>query len=240
MFLLLLLCLAIAPGIAISVFVYWRDKFDKEPLYLLVKCFLLGLLSIIPAIIIELVSEKVFGVIVRTNGLNVAFHSFIIVGLSEEWSKYIFLCGFAYPKSDFNEPYDGITYSVMISMGFATLENLMYVVNGGFSVAIMRMFLSVPAHATFGMIMGYYVGLAKFRNNSFRLRLTGLVAAVFFHGAFDFCLLIDSTPIIILGAIVSLIIGIILSLKAIKHHSIISPFNPTVSSEIQDDSLLHF
>ncbi len=235
---LLLMGLATAPGIAISVFVYWKDKFDREPLNLLVKCFVLGMISIVPAIILEVALGKIFGAIDGSNALNAAFHAFVIVGLSEEWSKYIFLKGFAYPKSDFNEPYDGITYSVMISMGFATLENIMYVVDGGFGVAIMRMFLSVPAHATFGIIMGYYVGLAKFRNHSAQLRLMGLFIATAFHGAFDFCLFMNSIPILVLGAVVSLIIGIILSLKAIKHHAQASPFNPNYSDNEQNDSLI--
>ena len=235
---LLLIALAIAPGVAISVFVYWKDKFDREPLNLLVKCFILGMISIVPAIVLDVGLGKIFGVMNGFNPLNAAFHAFLIVGLSEEWSKYIFLRSYAYRKTDFNEPYDGITYSVMISMGFATLENIMYVVDGGFGVAIMRMFLSVPAHATFGIIMGYYVGLAKFRNHSTRLRFTGLLLAATFHGAYDFCLFMNSVPILILGALASLIIGIILSLKAIKHHAQASPFNPNYSQEVQNDSLL--
>jgi RsiW-degrading membrane proteinase PrsW (M82 family) len=231
--------LAIAPGIAIAVFVYWKDKFDREPLNLLVKCFLLGMISIIPAILLEMGLGKIFGQMNGSSPMNAAFHAFAIVGLSEEWSKYIFLRGFAYRKKDFNEPFDGITYSVMVSMGFATLENILYVANGGFGVAIMRMFLSVPAHATFGIIMGYYVGLAKFRNHSTKLRMTGLFVATAFHGAYDFCLFLDSAPILALGAIASLGIGIVLSLKAIKHHTYASPFNPDYSDTIEDDSLLH-
>jgi RsiW-degrading membrane proteinase PrsW (M82 family) len=234
---LVLMALAIAPGLAIAIYVYWRDKFEREPLSLMVKCFAFGVLSILPAIILETLGTKVFGTYSPENILQTAFHAFVIVGLSEEWSKYIFLRGYAYRKPDFNEPYDGITYSVMVSMGFATLENIMYVADGGFGVAILRMFLSVPAHATFGVIMGYYVGLAKFREHSLKLRLTGLFLAAAFHGAYDFCLFLNTVPVLILGALASLIVGVILSLKAIKHHAMFSPFNP-VRQENESDSLV--
>ncbi|MBK9247306.1 MAG: PrsW family intramembrane metalloprotease [Ignavibacteria bacterium] len=234
---LVLMALAVAPGLAIAIYVYWRDKFEREPLSLMVKCFVLGMVSIIPAILLELLGTKVFGNYSPDNFFQTAFHAFVIVGLSEEWSKYLFLKGYAYRKSDFNEPYDGITYSVMVSMGFATLENIMYVAQGGFEVAILRMFLSVPAHATFGVIMGYYVGLAKFRQHSLRLRMIGLFLAMLFHGAYDFCLFLNTVSYLVLGALASLIIGVVLSLKAIKHHAVYSPFNPT-HLESPSDSLV--
>ena len=129
----LLLALAFAPGIALAVFIYCKDKFEKEPLSLLVQCFFAGAVSVLPAILLTLGAEK-FGPGMSQNKLSVAIHAFFVIGLSEEWSKYIFLRWTAYPRKDFNEPFDGIVYSAMIAMGFATVENILYILKGGLGV----------------------------------------------------------------------------------------------------------
>ena len=162
----LTLSLAIAPIFAIILFVYYRDKFEKEPIHLLIKCFLFGVLSIIPAIIIEII-PGFSDYDVANNIAITVIYAFCFVGLGEEFSKFFFIRIYIYRKKDFNEPFDGIIYAVMVSMGFATAENIFYVINGGLSTGFVRMFTAVPAHAAFAIIMGYYVGLAKFRKNSF-------------------------------------------------------------------------
>ena len=139
----------------------------------------------------------------------------------------MFLRWVAYPKKDFNEPFDGIVYSVMISMGFATTENILYVMKGGLEVALLRMITSVPAHASFAVLMGYFVGLSKFRGNQRLLRLYGLASATGFHGAYNFCLMQQSYPLITVGALVSLAVSGYLSLKAMKSSEKISPFRRT-------------
>jgi len=106
----------------------------------------------------------------------------------------------------------------MVSMGFAFVENIFYVLEGGITVALLRAFTAVPAHATFGIIMGYFIGKAKFDNKPFKWNLIGLSVAILFHGAYDFFLFINFIPGISIGAFVSLIIGIVLSRKAIKLH----------------------
>lgn len=83
----------------------------------------------------------------------------------EEVTKYIFLVLLIWRNGNFNEPLDGIVYGVFVSLGFAWIENIIYVthpVMGGYSTAFSRAFLSVPGHALFGVQMGYYLGLAKF------------------------------------------------------------------------------
>jgi RsiW-degrading membrane proteinase PrsW (M82 family) len=103
-------------------------------------------------------------------------------------------------------------------MGFAAVENIMYVSQGGLEVALLRAFTAIPAHATFGVLMGYFMGKAKFSNNKMKWNLIGLSSAILFHGAYDFFLFINFIPGISIGAFVSLIIGIVLSKKAIKAH----------------------
>ena len=150
--------------------------------------------------------------------------AFFMVALIEEFSKYVMVWGVLQPRTWFNEPFDGIVYAVMVSMGFAAVENVMYVLQGGVDVALIRAFSAVPAHATFGIIMGYFMGKAKFSNDRVIWNIVGLLSAIVLHGAYDFFLFINFIPGISVGAIISLIIGIILSKKAIKLHQNISHF----------------
>lgn len=219
-----LLGLAVAPGLAIVIYIYWRDKFDKEPLHLLAISFLLGCFSILPAILIEWYVIKWMGLSTKgTFGQVIGFA--ITVALAEEFSKLVFLLKYPYRHKGFNEPYDGITYSVMVGMGFATLENILYVYRGGYDTALLRIFTAVPAHATFGVLMGYYVGLAKFNNNSLLYKIAGLFVAFLFHFAYDWFIFIGHSLYISIGAAASLLAGIWFSYRAIKIHKHDSPFN---------------
>ena len=148
---------------------------------------------------------------------NIALFAFLIVALSEEFSKFLVVRFYCYPKKAFDDPFDGIIYSVMVGMGFATIENVGYVYQNGLIVGLMRLFLSVPGHATFAILMGYYVGMAKFNpaKSGWYLFL-GLLLAVIFHGTYDFCLFAGKTWMNFAGAVVSLIIAIRLSTKAIR------------------------
>jgi RsiW-degrading membrane proteinase PrsW (M82 family) len=229
---MILLALAVAPGLALAFYVYERDKLDREPLRLLVISFLLGAVSIFPALCLE-TTAGLFGY--SEKGLHnnhVPWDIFIytlVVGFSEEFSKFIFVRWFAYPKKEFNEPFDGITYGVMVALGFATLENIFYVVQGGYGIALLRMFTAVPGHACFGVLMGYFIGLAKFRHDTrVWLKLTGLLSAVAFHTAYDFFLFVNSGSLIVLWAFMALAVGIRLSMRAIYLHQHNSPFkNPS-------------
>ncbi len=218
-----LLVLAIAPGIAICLFIYFKDKYNKEPLVWLILSFILGMLSIVPAVIAEILlktpAEDYFG----TGMAGTAVSAYAVVALSEELSKFLVLRYAVYNRSSFDDPFDGIVYSVFISMGFATLENIGYVMQHGLATGIMRMFLSVPAHATFGILMGYYVGLAKFNPSRKLLYLfSGLLWAILFHGTFDFFLFLGNSWMHVAGALLSFNVAIRLSRKAIKKKQSIS------------------
>lgn len=234
----LLLALAIAPGLAISIYIYWKDKFDPEPKKLLIWAFFLGILSIIPAVILEMAVMKM-GIVYNDSIIKTGVYSFVGVAIIEEGVKFFVVFRFLYPKKDFDEPFDGITYCVMASMGFATLENIAYTVDYGMATGILRMFTAVPAHAAFGVIMGYFMGLAKFdteRSNT--LLAYALFVPALLHAAYDFPLLIeDNMPFFtqyteiawikkykLVGALISLVIAILLSRRAIKIHQFNSPF----------------
>ncbi|MCB4797332.1 PrsW family intramembrane metalloprotease [Neotamlana laminarinivorans] len=214
-----LLLLAVAPIFIIIIYIYTRDLYEKEPKKLLAICFMLGA---IVSIIITSILYYFFDIFLPlTNALSVIqqfVKAFLVVGLTEEFSKYIIVRYYAQKKRDFNEPFDGIVYAVMVSMGFAATENIFYVIENGYQTAILRAFTAVPAHATFGVLMGYFMGKAKFSKNRIILNLSGLLLAIIFHGAYDFFLFIDFIPGIWIGAFISLFIGLVLSRKAIKRH----------------------
>lgn len=223
---LFLLALALAPGAAIGLYIYLKDKHEREPLGLLIRSFFFGILSVFVTLLISKVLSAYF-TIDEASVSEQAVHAFLIVALVEEFSKFIFVRGILYNNSNFNEPFDGIVYSVMVSMGFATFENILYVVEGGLSTALMRMFTAVPAHATFAILMGYYLGKAKFEHKKSYYALHALAVATLFHGAYDYCLFISFVPGIVFGALASLVVGIWLSRKAIRIHQFASPFiNP--------------
>jgi protease PrsW len=229
---MLLLALAIAPGVAICLFIYSKDKYDKEPLRYLVVSFLLGMLSTFPPLIIQTLVGDIRGKAVHHVLLSYTFFAYIIVALSEEGSKFMMLRLYTYPKKIFNQPFDGIVYAVMVGMGFATVENIEYVFHYGIQTGVIRFFLSVPAHAAFAVLMGYYVGLARF-NPSKRawLMWKGLLIAVFFHGSFDLCIFLQqnkevtkyiSTGLLSFGAFASFYIAVRLAMRSIRIQQVLS------------------
>ena len=133
-----LLALAIAPGFAICLFIYFKDKYKREPLGVLMFSFFMGALSIIPALIIELAFTKPVNRLMGEGILYTAVFSYIIVALSEEGSKFLALRFVPYRRKSFDDPFDGIVYAVMVGMGFATLENIGYVLQHGFGTGILR------------------------------------------------------------------------------------------------------
>ncbi|HEX6913799.1 MAG TPA: PrsW family glutamic-type intramembrane protease [Chitinophagaceae bacterium] len=231
-----LLLLSILPGFLICLFIYLRDKYNREPVLILLLSFLLGMMAAVPCIFIETTASRFLG---RTlmeaqipSYVNIIFQSFLVIALTEEGVKYFMLKKVCFRLRTFDEPFDGIVYSVMVSMGFATVENAGYVFVHGFNTGLMRMFLSVPAHAAFAVIMGYYVGLAKFSLTKRRAYLLqGFLLAVFFHGIYDSFLFLAenktvtryiSGALLISGALMSYYVAIRLSLRAIRQQEKLS------------------
>lgn len=223
---MLLLALALAPGAAISLYIYLKDKHEREPFRLLLISFLYGALSVFVTFLISMPLEII--VIDKQSAAELFADAFFKVALVEEFSKFIFIRFILFRNKNFNEPFDGIVYTAMVGMGFATLENILYVYQFGIPTGIMRMFTAVPAHACFAILMGYFIGLAKFthRKNLY-YSLLALISATVFHGLYDYFLFITFVPGIWIGAAVSLIVALILSRKAMKIHQAASPFiNP--------------
>jgi RsiW-degrading membrane proteinase PrsW (M82 family) len=211
--------LAVAPSMIIILYIYIKDKFEREPWQMLLKSFFLGAtISVVLTFAIGLTLNLLLPPLDTNHIGDMLVKAFFMVALVEEFSKYVVVRYFAQRNKEFDEPFDGIVYAVMVSMGFATLENVLYVFVYGFETGVFRAFTAVPAHATFAILMGYYMGKAKFSNNRIFFNMMGLLIATAFHGAYDFFLFIKSFPGITIGAFASLAIGIVLSKKVIKAH----------------------
>jgi protease PrsW len=189
--------MAIAPALVLVVYYYRKDKMRPEPKGLIIKIFLLGLVSTIPVAIMERLGVRL-GSAVGLHGLGMAFYiSFVLAGFIEEYAKLQIVRRFAFNHSAFDEITDGIVYTVVASLGFACLENILYVSGGGMTTALARAFTAVPMHAFMSGIMGYYIGKARFAASEVeerRLMRKGLIIAVLLHGTYD--VLLFAAPLV--------------------------------------------
>ena len=225
---MLLFSLAVAPGIAVCLFIYSLNKYDRRAVRYLVIAFLLGMLATLPALLVQTLATDVREDNFRHSIWSYLWYAFVIVALSEEGSKWLVLRVYAYPKTVFKEPFDGVVFAVMIGMGFATVENIEYVHKFGLETGVSRAFLAIPAHAAFAVLMGYPVGKAKFASGRrWWLMGQGLLVAVLFHGSFDFFLFLQqsrqaekyfSTGVLSFGAFASFYIAVRLAMRALRMH----------------------
>lgn len=242
----LTLLLSIAPGLLIAYFIFVQDRHEKEPIPLLTVCFGLGIAIFYVARISEGFMDELIIPFVERNKLNpnthfgVLFYSaFIRTALVEELLKLVILLAIPFNHKQFNEPMDGIVYAVMIGMGFAIVENVIYCLPDDITLAIVRNFTAVPSHAVFGVILGYYVGLAKFdRENLYKNILVGLLVAVAVHGLYDFFLFQRYQDWLMILATFVLMGGLFFSRKFITRHQEDSPFNIITKEKEKQDVVI--
>lgn len=179
-----ILSAGIAPGLAILSYFYLKDEYDAEPISVVFRAFVLGALLVFPIMFIQYVLE--------TEGFvnSDLVHAFFSASLLEEFFKWFILFYTVYQHIEFDEPYDGIVYGAAVSLGFATAENIMYLIANGLEFAVGRALLPVSSHALFGVIMGYYLGKGKF-SDSYKVKWISfsLLLPVVFHGIYDYILI---------------------------------------------------
>lgn len=220
------LLLALAPAVILMVYVYFRDKYEKEPVSLILKGILLGAIIIFPVGVIE---NFMLGLGKDLDKIpKAAFDGFIVAGATEEAFKFFMVFILIWRNSNFNEKFDGIVYSVSVSLGFAAIENLFYVFsNNSMQVGILRAFTAVPAHTIFGVVMGFYLGMARFSPKN---RATWLFKAFavpwLLHGLYDF-LLMSGHPVLLIVFIPFLVLMYRLGLKRMREFNMQSTFNPS-------------
>ena len=198
--------IALAPGLFLIWYFYHRDSYEPEPKLKIIKIFILGAFMVIPAVLVETGMMAILR-LGHTGLFNIFILSFLVIAPVEELAKYFAVRKWIYDALEFDEAMDGIVYTVAASLGFATVENIAYVIQHGIGTGILRAFLAVPGHALFGALMGAYIGRAKLnRPQETKLLLTGIILAIFCHGLYDFLVLTNSA----FSSIVILLLGILL------------------------------
>ena len=195
----ILLASALLPALLLMRWIYRQDTIEQEPRNLLGKLVLLGALSCIPAGLLESLFIPVMSRFAPEGSLKNSFlQTFFVIGVAEEGCKYYMLRRATWNDPNFNYRFDGIVYAVFVSLGFAALENVSYLLNFGPSVLVARGLLSVPGHCTFGIFMGLYYANSKqadIYNSGLGHRRNQWLAffvPVLLHGFYDFCLMSQS------------------------------------------------
>jgi RsiW-degrading membrane proteinase PrsW (M82 family) len=223
---------SLAPVLIILFYIYFRDKYEKEPLGMLIKALLAGVLIILPVILVERWLSALSPFSGKVGAA--AWHAFVVAGSTEEIFKYLALYLLIWKSPSFNEKFDGIVYAVFVSLGFAAVENVLYVMEGGLQTAIMRALTAVPAHAIFGVTMGYYLGIAHmYEELRKQYLLRAITIPVLLHGIYDFILMVEIGWLLILFIpyVVLLYIMGIKKMKALSNASVFKPVDETIKTE---------
>lgn len=201
-----LILIAILPVLLVGFYIYKKDK-EKEPISLLIKLILSGVLSCISVIYISRGLGKViplFNADIQALSTNEALlYSFFCVGLIEELSKLFYLYIFTYNNKEFNYSFDMIVYGVFASLGFAMVENIVYVLSNGFEIGLYRAITAIPLHACTGAFMGIFLSIAKQRellkmNDVLKYKMSALIVPAILHGMYDFCALTNVFTILMI------------------------------------------
>jgi len=186
---LILFAIAILPVVVLMRYIYRQDKYQKEPIKSLIKAFVGGMVAIPLDIIIVSGIDMALGNTALAN--TVFFSAFLEAGMPEELSKFLIFMLLIWRDKNFDEYFDGIVYATFIGLGFACVENIEYVFSFGFGTGVVRALISVPGHFLFGVVLGYFLSMAKFHPEKRSTYLwSGLLLAMVAHGLFDWLLMV--------------------------------------------------
>lgn len=189
-----LIAAALLPPLILIWIVDRMDKLEREPRSLLWGLFLRGMLAMFPILVLEVVADQFIDFFPWQPLVYLFLAYFVVPGFVEEGIKYRVLLRRTWRDPNFNYRFDGVVYAVFVSLGFAAVENVMYVLTSGFSTAIARAVFSIPGHAMFGVVMGAGIGRAKWlfdhqqREQAASARSRAWILAAILHGLYDFLL----------------------------------------------------
>lgn len=223
---IILIAAALLPAFFLLRYIYKRDTVEKEPPALLAKLFFLGVLSAIPACILEYFGEDILSHYLSSDTAKYSLIlAFLIVAVVEEGVKLFFLKKATWNNTNFNYHFDAIVYAVFVSLGFATIENVLYVFSFGLSVALPRALLAVPGHMGFAVFMGVSYGNAalcrakgKYSAMRYNLFLSYLLP-VLLHGFYDACAMLNTSFSMLIFYIFVILMYIIV-LRRVKRASV--------------------
>jgi RsiW-degrading membrane proteinase PrsW (M82 family) len=215
------MALAIIPGLLIIIYVYKKDKVEKEPIGLIIKLIIFGAVSCIAAGILESIEASFLPEYPKGSLGYALINAFAMAALVEEIVKYLALRIGSWKYSGFNYRFDGIVYGVSAAVGFALYENVAYVAMYGLSTAIVRAFTAVPLHSFCGVFMGIFYSYEKKASilgqgsESFKFRILALIVPMLIHGVYDTLAFLQTETSSML-LLVFVVILYIISIRAIK------------------------
>ena len=194
----ILIIIAVLPALILLGFIYMRDRKEKPPVKLMVLLLALGAGTIIPAVIAEFIGQLIVAQTDTDHQTMLLVLCFLVIGIVEELGKYLVTVCTTWKSREFQHSYDGVIYMVCASLGFAILENILYVASGGIGTGILRAFTAIPLHCTVGVIMGALY--AKGREAAYAGDHAGMIGfmawayivPVFIHGLYDYLVMAAS------------------------------------------------
>ncbi|MCX6251426.1 MAG: PrsW family glutamic-type intramembrane protease [Bacteroidetes bacterium] len=206
-----------APAMAAILYFYLNNKNTGKFGSLLVKSYFAGFAGAL-ILVVALTISGWIGLNDLTSLKRTLFYTFITVGFSSELGKYLLFRYYIIPHREIDRPLNAITYSVMITLGFATITLLFYFLNffklQSVYPSTMYPFIYIPANLIFAVIMGFFVGFSRFLSMTYLYSIIGLFGAAFFHGIFKFCLVTHDFKLLTLFAFGSCLIVLVLIVKA--------------------------
>jgi len=211
---LILVIAAVVPAIVLLWYVYKADRLESEPKGLIGQLLKMGIISTFIAVMLERLGTGIIGLFFDKNSLiySILLY-FVVVGLSEEASKFVVLDRIVWNSPYFNCKFDGVLYAVSVSLGFALWENISYVFQFGFSTALLRAVTAIPGHACFGVFMGFWYALAK-RSEltddsqmAKSARRLAVICPALIHGLYDFIACLTSSTFVFVAYIVIMFIA---------------------------------
>ena len=200
---------------AIVVGIIWTKR-GKDRYPGLIASFVLGMFSIAIVLLFQYIA-KYYGLDPYRNIRRTIFYAFMVMGIGSELGKYLVLRYFYFTKSSFNGPLDSIVYSTMIALGFSFAGNILYFTLPFYTeVDFIYAYSVVPANIFFAVIMGFFIGMGKSRENKFVDSMTGLFGASFFHALYNFCFFTNDYRLLVFLSIGAFIIVIMLYYKAFE------------------------
>ncbi|WP_062046764.1 glutamic-type intramembrane protease PrsW [Bacillus sp. JCM 19034] len=180
-----LITAAIAPGLALLSYFYLRNHYSGTTIGFILKTFFVGALLVFPVMVLQ------YAFLAEGYFIQPLLRTFILYGFVEEFFKWFLLYIFTYQHATFTKRYDGIVFAVSLSLGFATLENVFYLLANGLDAALGRAIFPVSSHALYGVIMGYYFGRSKLeKTGKYKNLLLALLFPVLLHGTYDYIIIL--------------------------------------------------
>ncbi len=212
-----MIILAIIPSIILFFIVWKYDTIEKEPIGLLMKLIGAGALTLVSAEVIGLLGEKLLKFILKDSSslLYIFIFSFVLIGLVEELGKFVVLKLITWKNKEFNYTFDAIVYAAMVSLGFATVENIIYVILHGSGASLFRVIFSVPGHMIYAVFMGYFYGLARLHKSegndgkAMISLISALVVPTAIHGFYQLCLNTKKPVYIVLFVIYEILVALV-------------------------------